>query len=116
MKKQQSIKTSPLLDAIIIAYQLSSATKLSRSSATTRLLIRGIVAWIEDDCAAPAYVQILLNEYAAWHSALMADRGWTYDEMSAGEQRSVSLYTYLLLRLAPQHGGKRPGSGRKHKN
>lgn len=125
MTKQNSITNNPLLDALIADYQSNYFSEMTWSDAATRLLVRGIVAWIEeDDCDTqgraavdgikPSSVTKLLNEYALWHTDQMRRFGWTsYDEMTASEQRSVSLHSYLADKIVPKRGGKREGAGRK---
>lgn len=125
MAKQKSITRNPLLDALIADYQSSYWPNVSWSDAVTRLLIRGLVAWIEeDDCDTsgdvardglkPSNVNKLLGDYSKWRSQQANLHGWlTPDDMTFEEQQSISLHSYLSDQIIPKRGGKREGAGRK---
>lgn len=121
MTKQNSIYSHPLLTSAIERYQKSRGLK-SFSAAATELMILGLDYWIQNDPSDPprswgenSYQhRILIDEYHDWQDKVMGKNGWNeFPDLDDEQANELSFERFMLLKITPQHGGKRPNAGRK---
>lgn len=121
MTKQSKFFSHPLLVSAIIKYQQQQNLK-SFSSAATELLAIGIEYWMQN-LASPVDAHwgtdsqqhaALLEEFQAWRRQVMQETGWDgFADLSDEQCQQLTFERFILLKVAPQHGGRRTGAGRK---
>lgn len=56
----------------------------------------------------------LLEEFQAWRWQVMQENGWDdFADLSDEQCQQLTFERFILLKVAPQHGGRRTGAGRK---
>lgn len=56
----------------------------------------------------------LLEEFQAWRQQVMHENKWDdFTDLSEDQSQDLTFERFILLKVAPRHGGRRAGSGRK---